>query len=62
VRTDAVVSGAPLLAHLENVNIVASDRNLIDLRFPVQYVLRPNLNFRGYCGTIASGWSAWATR
>lgn len=46
--------GAPLLEYLENVHI-ASDRNLIDLRFPVQYVLRPNLNFRGYCGQIASG-------
>ena len=40
--------------HLETVHI-ASDRNLIDLRFPVQYVLRPNLDFRGYCGTVASG-------
>jgi len=46
--------GAPLLSHLENVHI-ASDQNLIDFRFPVQYVLRPNSNFRGYCGTIASG-------
>ncbi|MHC4938890.1 MAG: adenylyl-sulfate kinase, partial [Planctomycetota bacterium] len=40
--------------HLETVHI-ASDRNLIDLRFPVQHVLRPDLDFRGYCGTIASG-------
>lgn len=46
--------GAPLLAYLEDVHI-AGDRNLIDLRYPVQYVLRPNLNFRGYCGTVASG-------
>jgi len=46
--------GAPLLSYLENVHI-ASDRNFIDMRFPVQYVLRPNLNFRGYCGTVASG-------
>ena len=46
--------GAPMLSYLENVHI-ASDRNLIDLRYPVQYVLRPNLNFRGYCGTVASG-------
>lgn len=46
--------GAALLNHLENVNI-ASDRNLIDFRFPVQYVLRPNLNFRGFAGTVASG-------
>jgi bifunctional enzyme CysN/CysC len=34
---------------------IASDRNLADMRFPVQYVLRPNLNFRGFSGTIASG-------
>ncbi|MHB1000223.1 MAG: sulfate adenylyltransferase subunit CysN [Armatimonadota bacterium] len=46
--------GSPLLSHLESVHI-ASDHNLIDFRFPVQYVLRPNSNFRGYCGTIASG-------
>ena len=46
--------GPPLLAHLENVHI-ASDQNLIDFRFPVQYVLRPHHDFRGYCGTVASG-------
>ncbi|MCS7009067.1 MAG: sulfate adenylyltransferase subunit CysN, partial [Chthoniobacterales bacterium] len=46
--------GPTLLSHLENVNISA-DRNLVDLRFPVQYVIRPNLEFRGYAGTIASG-------
>ncbi len=46
--------GEPLLSYLESVQ-VASDRNLIDLRFPVQYVLRPNLDFRGFSGTIASG-------
>ena len=34
--------------HLETVHI-ASDRNLTDLRFPVQYVIRPNLDFRGFC-------------
>ncbi|HHX81787.1 MAG TPA: adenylyl-sulfate kinase, partial [Pseudomonadaceae bacterium] len=33
----------------------AGDRNFEDFRFPVQYVNRPNLNFRGYCGTLASG-------
>ncbi|MEX0865817.1 MAG: adenylyl-sulfate kinase, partial [Pirellulales bacterium] len=45
----------PTLMHLlENVYI-ASDRNLQDFRYPVQFVNRPNLNFRGYCGTIASG-------
>ena len=46
--------GSPLLDHLETVH-VASDRNLLDLRFPVQNVLRPNLDFRGYAGTLASG-------
>jgi bifunctional enzyme CysN/CysC len=46
--------GAPLLSHLETVHI-ASDGNLADLRFPVQYVLRPHLDFRGFAGTIASG-------
>jgi bifunctional enzyme CysN/CysC len=46
--------GGPLLAYLENVHI-GSDRNLADLRFPVQYVSRPNLDFRGYAGTLASG-------
>ncbi len=47
-------SGATLLGHLESVHI-ASDRNLIDLRFPVQYVSRPDATFRGYMGTPASG-------
>ena len=37
--------GPPLLSHLENVHIL-SDRNLIDLRFPVQHVLRPHRDFR----------------
>jgi len=47
-------NGSPLLNHLETVQ-VASDRNLIDLRFPVQLALRPDSNFRGYLGTLASG-------
>ncbi len=47
-------NGPTLLHHLESVNIT-TDRNLIDMRFPVQYVLRPNLNFRGFAGTLASG-------
>ncbi|MGL4554527.1 MAG: sulfate adenylyltransferase subunit CysN [Gemmataceae bacterium] len=47
-------AGPPLLSHLETVHI-ASDRNLTDLRFPVQYVIRPNLDFRGFAGTVASG-------
>jgi len=46
--------GAPLLDHLENVH-VASERNMIDLRLPVQYVLRQTSDFRGYSGSIASG-------
>jgi len=46
--------GGPLLNHLETVHI-ASDRNMQDFRFPVQIVLRPNLDFRGFAGTIASG-------
>ncbi|MEX2173228.1 MAG: sulfate adenylyltransferase subunit CysN [Pirellulaceae bacterium] len=46
--------GPPLMHLLETVYI-GSDRNLEDFRFPVQYVLRPNLNFRGFCGTVASG-------
>ncbi len=47
-------SGQQLMAIIETIEI-ASDRNLDDMRFPVQYVNRPNLNFRGYCGTVASG-------
>ncbi|MCZ4558062.1 sulfate adenylyltransferase subunit CysN [Rhodococcus maanshanensis] len=53
--------GSSLLHHLEDVHI-ASDRNLIDARFPVQYVIRPQRqtdaelhDFRGYAGTVASG-------
>ena len=47
-------TGAPLMPLLETVYI-GSDRNLEDFRFPVQLVLRPNLDFRGFAGTIASG-------
>ena len=47
-------SGPPLLELLENIYIT-SDRNFIDLRFPVQYILRPDASFRGYAGRIASG-------
>lgn len=46
--------GSTLLHHLENVNVGGS-RNLVDFRFPVQYVVRPNQNFRGFAGQIASG-------
>src|SRR5207253_2748477 len=42
-------TGGSLLEYLETVP-VAADRNLADMRFPVQYVLRPNLDFRGYAG------------
>lgn len=46
--------GETLMSLLETIPLNAS-RNLTDFRFPVQYVNRPNLNFRGYCGTVASG-------
>ncbi len=46
--------GVPLLEFLETVPIHA-DRNFTDFRYPVQYVLRPDLNFRGFCGKVASG-------
>ena len=46
--------GATLIEHLENVQI-DSDRDLTHFRFPVQYVNRANLDFRGFCGTVASG-------
>ena len=52
--------GPPLLYHLEHVHI-ASDRNLIDPRFPVQWVVRPGdaqgerHDYRGYAGQVAGG-------
>jgi bifunctional enzyme CysN/CysC len=46
--------GPTILGHLETVPI-AGDRNLEDFRFPVQYVIRPDLHYRGYAGEIASG-------
>jgi len=50
--------GLPLLTHLEEVQI-SSDRNLIDARFPVQYVIRPHSHdhhdYRGYAGQVLSG-------
>jgi bifunctional enzyme CysN/CysC len=53
--------GPSLLHHLEHVHI-ASDRNLIDPRFPVQYVIRPHAatdadlhDYRGYAGQVAGG-------
>jgi bifunctional enzyme CysN/CysC len=54
-------NGSSLLHHLENVHI-ASDRNLVDVRFPVQYVIRPQKatdprfhDYRGYAGQVAGG-------
>jgi bifunctional enzyme CysN/CysC len=50
--------GPALLHHLEHVH-TASDRNLVDVRFPVQYVIRPQStrypDYRGYAGQVASG-------
>jgi bifunctional enzyme CysN/CysC len=50
--------GQPLLGHLEDVHI-ASDRNLVDNRFPVQYVIRPqsaeNRDYRGFAGSVVGG-------
>ena len=46
--------GATLMTLLETVK-VAQDKDMEHMRFPVQYVNRPNLNFRGFCGTLASG-------
>jgi bifunctional enzyme CysN/CysC len=46
--------GPTVLSFLETVEI-AQDRNLTDFRFPVQYVLRPNLDYRGFAGQLASG-------
>ena len=50
--------GPPLLWHLEHLH-VASDRNLIDVRFPVQWVIRPRTDehhdYRGYAGQVAGG-------
>jgi len=47
-------NGLPLLKHLEEVYISA-DKNLVDFRFPVKVVIRPNLDFRGYAGRVESG-------
>lgn len=47
-------TGKSLMEILETVE-VSGDKNLTDFRFPVQYVNRPNLDFRGFCGNVASG-------
>lgn len=46
--------GPALLEYLETVE-TGNDANLQDFRYPVQYVLRPHLDFRGFCGKVASG-------
>jgi bifunctional enzyme CysN/CysC len=59
-RSDAMgwYDGLPLLEHLETVQI-AEDRNLVNMRFPVQYVIRPmsdaHHDYRGYAGQVAGG-------
>ena len=45
--------GPSLMAHLETVDVTAETADAF--RFPVQWVSRPNLDFRGYAGTVASG-------
>ena len=46
--------GKSLLEHLETVH-TGSDRNLEDFRYPVQFVLRPSIDFRGFSGKVSSG-------
>ena len=50
--------GPPLLYHLEHV-VISTDRNLVDVRFPVQWVIRPmddaHHDYRGYSGQVAAG-------
>jgi len=59
-RSDSMpwYDGLPLLEHLETVDI-AEDRNLVNTRFPVQYVIRPmsdaHHDYRGYAGQVAGG-------
>jgi sulfate adenylyltransferase subunit 1 len=59
-RSDAMdwYCGPPLLYHLEHV-VIAPDRNLADLRFPIQWVIRPiseeHHDYRGYGGQVAGG-------
>ncbi len=55
-KSDAMAwyDGPTLLHHLETVK-VGADRNVIDFRFPVQYVLRPHQDFRGFAGEVSSG-------
>ena len=59
-KSDAMpwYEGPSLLTHLETVH-TASDRNMVDVRFPVQYVIRPmsdeHHDYRGYAGTVSGG-------
>ncbi len=46
--------GKPMLSLLDSMDI-SKEQKAEDFRFPVQYVNRPNLDFRGFCGTIAAG-------
>ncbi len=46
--------GPPLMALLDSIEI-ADDQNFASVRFPVQWVNRPNLDFRGFSGTMAAG-------
>ena len=46
--------GKSILEHLETIHIT-SDRNFTDFRYPVQYVVRPSLDYRGFAGNVASG-------
>ena len=46
--------GKSILEHLESIHIT-SDRNFTDLRYPVQYVVRPSLDYRGFAAKISSG-------
>ena len=47
-------NGKSILEHLETIHIT-SDRNFNDFRYPVQYVVRPSLDYRGFSGNVASG-------
>lgn len=53
-ETMAWYTGPTLLHFLETVT-VSADRNLVDFRFPVQYVIRPHQDFRGFAGQVVSG-------
>jgi len=47
-------NGEPLMELLEMIKLT-NDENMVDFRFPVQYVNRPNLDFRGFAGTVSAG-------